>query len=309
MANVSALVVSWTMVIRTVVTSIRHNLDVVASGAEAVFYPDGPPESGRLRALLIAMADTLERLLEELATREKELEMERGDDPAVREDDRSAYSALRARVIRTRSIIDGAFGPAIAAKLGFTGETPENEDALAQYAGTAIEALRAGVLPEPGDDGVTIDAGRLADQIEADSTALKNAQRAVAEEVRQAQTAITARDDAEATLRGAYVGIADTFTAWALLAGRPDIADRVRPTARRRAGLPEATDSESSGATQPTATPGTGAQDTGAQSTGGQDAGAQSTGAQDAGAQSTGAQGGSAPSGAEKKLVDGSTGG
>ncbi len=299
MANVSALVVSWTMVIRTVVTSIRHNSDVVASGAEAVFYPDGPPESGRLRALLIAMADTLERLLEELATREKELEMERGDDPAVREDDRSAYSALRARIIRTRSIIDGAFGPAIAAKLGFTGETPENEDALAQYAGTAIEALRAGVLPEPGDDGVTIDAGRLADQ---NRGGLDGPEERTARGGRRGASGADGHHGARR--RGSHA-------ARRLRRHRRHV-HRVGPPrgppGHRRSG--PAHRAPSRGAARgdrlrvlrrhPTHRhPGHGAQDTGGQSTGGQSTGAQSTGA----------QGGSAPSGAEKKLVDGSTGG
>ena len=42
-----------------------------------------------------------------------------------------------------------------------------------------------------------------------------------------------------------YPGIADSAAALFTLAGRPELAERVRPTARRRSGVPEEEDTES----------------------------------------------------------------
>lgn len=50
------------------------------------------------------------------------------------------------------------------------------------------------------------------------------------------------RDALVAGLSRAYSGTADLTTGMALLVDRPDVADRVRPTARRRSGLPEPED-------------------------------------------------------------------
>ncbi len=50
------------------------------------------------------------------------------------------------------------------------------------------------------------------------------------------------RNDAIDHFSGMYQGVADTITGLYEIAGRPDLADRVRPTTRRRAGVPEDTD-------------------------------------------------------------------
>ena len=41
-----------------------------------------------------------------------------------------------------------------------------------------------------------------------------------------------------------YPGIADSAAALFALAGRQELADRIRPTARRRSGVPEEEDTE-----------------------------------------------------------------
>src|SRR5690606_34898047 len=71
---------------------------------------------------------------------------------------------------------------------------------------------------------------------------LQAATQALADDARDDQKAVKARDEAEEDLQTAYIAAADLFAADAAAAGHRDIADRVRPTARRRDGLPEATD-------------------------------------------------------------------
>ena len=246
MDNVSKMAANWAMVIRTVVASIRSNLDAVASGAEAILYPDGPPAEARLRVVLAAMADLLEHRLEVLREAERTLVLERGDDPAARGAETDAYQKLRALLIRLRSLAEGTFDDVTVAKLGLRGATPENADAIAEYASTIAKSRSTITLPAP-PEGITFDAAHFATALRTDVNALTGAQQAVAVEEREAQRTLSARDAAESALQLAYVNVADTFTAWALLAGRADIAERVRPTSRRRSGLPEPTDTAASG--------------------------------------------------------------
>jgi hypothetical protein len=84
----------------------------------------------------------------------------------------------------------------------------------------------------------------LADQLAAGAAQVRDALGAWKQEEREGQTAMNARDDAETKLRRTYSTVADMFTAYASMAGLDAVADRVRPTARRRAGLPEPVDAE-----------------------------------------------------------------
>ena len=83
-----------------------------------------------------------------------------------------------------------------------------------------------------------LSAQAIQDAIDAVNTALGNVDR----EKREAQLTLQAKNDATALLSAGYQGIADAATGLYVLAGRPDHADQIRPTARRRAGLPEPED-------------------------------------------------------------------
>ena len=55
---------------------------------------------------------------------------------------------------------------------------------------------------------------------------------------------MSTRDQALDALRQAYSHIADAYAAYAALVGMHDVADRVRPTAKRRNGTPEPADTQ-----------------------------------------------------------------
>jgi hypothetical protein len=69
----------------------------------------------------------------------------------------------------------------------------------------------------------------------------------VRREEREAQLTREARNAALVRWNGSYQGLADVVTGLFELAGKPALAERVRPTARRRAGLTEDADMEGSG--------------------------------------------------------------
>ena len=61
-------------------------------------------------------------------------------------------------------------------------------------------------------------------------------------ESREAQLSQERKAQAAAAWQNSYQGVTYAFYGLYLLAGRKDLADRIEPTARRRAGLPEVED-------------------------------------------------------------------
>ena len=244
MAEVPALVTNWKKVVRTVVSSIRANIDLVAPKVQRDLYPE-EPEGTQVRTMYLARAASLERKLTILETLAGDVLAERSDDKVVANTHEAARRALRDRIMRTRSFAEGSFDDAILANLGLTGETPRDPDALVTYATHASKQLREVRLPATNEEeGASFDAARRAALIDEGITHLRAATDALAEDERDEQKAVKARNEAEEDLRYGYIAAADGFAADAIAAGHRDIADRVRPTARRRDGLPEPVDLE-----------------------------------------------------------------
>lgn len=225
--------------------AIRANIDLVAPKVQRDLFPE-EPEGTQVRTMYLARASSLERKLEVLETRAGDVLTERSDNKAVANAHEAARLSLRDRVMRTRSFAEGAFDDATLANLGLTGETPRDPDELVTYATHAAKQLREVTLPEPNEeeDGASFNAARRAALIDEGIARLKAATDGIAEDERDEQKAVKARNEAEEDLRYGYIAAADGFAADAIAAGHRDIADRVRPTARRRDGLPEPVDLE-----------------------------------------------------------------
>src|SRR5690606_16619514 len=147
----------------------------------------------------------------------------------------AATMRVRRRISRTRSFAEGTCEPAVITQLGLTGRTPRDPVELLTYAANASKQLRALVLPPPSeeDDGASFNPGRRAQLSEEAAAELKAAVQAMAQDEREDQGALAARDEAEDEVSYSYIAAADLFTADANAAGFPKIADQVRPTHRR----------------------------------------------------------------------------
>lgn len=247
MSDVPALVTNWEKITRTVISSIRVNGELVARKLQPDLFPDDP-EGTQVLTLYNARAGALQRKMNALAQRAGAVRGQRGNDEALRNELQGAVTDLRGDVMRTRSIVEAFFDPAIVAQTGLTGETPNDPDDLVLYAGHAAEQLRVIVFPalDEEKEGITFNPVRRAEQFEAGVARLKAAKDAEATDSRVEQQAMQARDQAERDLRYAYIAAADEFSADAVQAGYPEIAERVRPTSRRREGKPEPIDLEES---------------------------------------------------------------
>lgn len=238
---VSVMLTNWIMIIRTVVSSMRTNAEAIAAVLEPEIYPDDPQE--RVKQGILARASLLERKLEAYRQAARALTKERGDDAVVDVERRAAVDELSDLVIDTRSLFASAYAPEILRLIGLSGPTPDKPDALTEYAATVCDNLRKKTLPKPRR-GILIDVPVRATMLDEALTRVARAQDAFVREDREEQDALSARNNAEAELRRTYVGVTGGFVADAVLSGRNDVADRVRPTANRRKGQPEEVDRE-----------------------------------------------------------------
>ena len=93
-------------------------------------------------------------------------------------------------------------------------------------------ALTSHAAPASLLAGATLDLATVAASIESQRAALKEALETVAREERELQKTMSDRDNANARWTRTYSGVAT-------LAGLDDLASKVRPTERRRAGIAE----------------------------------------------------------------------
>jgi hypothetical protein len=241
MAEVSKQVANWALVTRTVSSALEQHGADLAVQLERELFPDGAPAGLTVAGVLEAMSGALRRRLEETRRLDRALAVERADDPAARDERDAAIAELRAALLGARGAVEGAFGPAAATRTGLAGRLPDNPDQLVQRARAAADLLSEAELGEPAS-GIRIDGAAVAARLRGGAERLAMALEAVQREAREEQERLDARNRAVEGLSRCYSGIADATAGFLTVVDRAEVADRVRPTARRRSGLPEPDD-------------------------------------------------------------------
>jgi hypothetical protein len=179
-------------------------------------------------------------LLEQLRVTHYDAELvyaaEQSDDPAVRLELDVAEAELRAELIASRQMFAGNFGEAEATRAGLSSRTPEGGLLLVAFADNYLKALR----DEPVRTslyGMSMDLAVNIQRVEAPLARLSSALDAHSREARELQEAKLNRDRAQEALRDAYVQLATYYESLFRMAGLGELADRLRPTARRAASV------------------------------------------------------------------------
>jgi hypothetical protein len=227
----------------TVLAAINvHSPEVVATIEEALF-PDGPPKDLTVSGLFSAIGALLARRTDALAKADLEHALELADDDPYRRAKEEKIADMRGYFAALTSSFDSLYGPKVAAVYGLGAAPPEDAPALLTMARTVEHLLRTRPLTEaPKRKGMTVDPIALADNVKMVAAELSAAVDDVERERREAQLTQNKKNEAMAGWSHGYQGAADLVTALFALANRQDLAERVRPTARRRAGLPEVED-------------------------------------------------------------------
>jgi len=161
---------------------------------------------------------------------------EQADDPPVRKQRDDAATEVAQRWTDVKTQVARRFGAAAVREYGLEGELPATPDALSKQTGNAAKLLRAKPRTHASPLGeFTTEAA--AAYLEVAQAPLAAALTAVTTEAKELQDALGRRDAATAEWRDIYQASATLLEGYLRLGKRLDLADRVRPTARRAAGL------------------------------------------------------------------------
>jgi len=179
----------------------------------------------------------LQRKTDLLAAAEDRYVAEQADDVPIRDARDASATELVELTVRARSRVLQVFGANALVQYGFEGETPRLPSKLAPFVLTVVQLLRGAPQEASDDMGGTVSTVAIADALDARRVPLQAHLDALVREKRENEAALTLRDRATEEWRRAYRSAAMFLAAYYEMAGRRDLADRIRPTVRREAGF------------------------------------------------------------------------
>jgi hypothetical protein len=218
----------------SVIASGEANAEIVAQAVTTFLQPfvkkgQQVPDAGSLVHLLCA---ALEASTNKVIAADAAHEAELGDDGAVRMARDNAHSALRDELVELREIVIGTYGPQAAAGI-FKGATPDDPVVLSRFAGEVVDNFQKNKLPPPRVKGAKLDIAEVAVSLLEKRDVLDQHLKSVQREVREAQKTLADRNNAIAGYDAVFGGIATALSGLLLIAGKPELAARVKPSTRR----------------------------------------------------------------------------
>ena len=188
----------------------------------------------------LSVEELVELLAERLATSNEQFrqadaahQAETSGDVDARDAREAAIATLRETVVAASHAVTGAFGPSMRASMGLDVVWALRGDLLVGQVRNAVQLIRKTRKLQPLAAGVKVDAGELADALEVECGKLEVALETVKREERAAQATYQERELAARDWERFYPGIAEIFTGLCILAGRDELAARVKPTVRK----------------------------------------------------------------------------
>lgn len=161
-------------------------------------------------------------------------EAEQGDDALPRDARDVAQEALYRVMLRGRERLRGAFGSEAVARMGQAGTTPRDGAALAAQAGQLLTALSQPTLPPLLDARDAHVVPGVREDVTAALAALRAAQAEVTREARELTAASALRNTELARHDLVFTQVAGLGSAMLRVANQDALADRLRPSLRRR---------------------------------------------------------------------------
>lgn len=238
MARNSKRVANRIAVNSTVLASLRVHGAEVAPELQTLLFSGGRAGKLDLSLLLSRLADALEDAGRELAEADLAHAGELADDEGPRVARERATIATREKLLSLRELVSGAYGGEAARGLQLSEALPELPTQLVQRARSVAAALRSkNFSATPKHASLKLNLASLADELDQVREPLDAALSDVAREEREAQTTMLRKNRATEDWERVYAGVTHMAYGAYLLAGRPDLAERIEPTARKRAGV------------------------------------------------------------------------
>lgn len=220
------------------ITAQTFPVDAREACARRLAGPDLSAEQARslVDANIAAIARMMATANTQLESAENAYTQEQADDPPARKRRDEANQELAQRWSDVRNQLSRRFGPTTLREYGLEGDQPSTPDALAKQAANAAKLLRATprIHTSRLGDFSTLAAADHLDEAQAELAASLDA---VTTETKELQHSLGLRDAAATNWTNVYQASATLLEGLLRLGGRPDLAERVRPTARRAIGL------------------------------------------------------------------------
>lgn len=239
MADISTQVANRIAWARFVEASHRIHGASVESTLAALYDGIDGFDGDTIGEVLAALAERLGISTEEMRAGELALAAELADDDEHRERRDVSVEQLRGELFDARDAIERGFGEGAASAYGLEGTPPRQPDSLLAYAENAINLLQQTPQSDTDVFGIPVETAKIADRLEQSHAELEAVLDQLDDETRKAHSARVARDEAVDQWTEVYRGTARVLSGMYLLAGRKDLAERVRPRIRRSSGATE----------------------------------------------------------------------
>jgi len=185
--------------------------------------------------LLVLGGRLLGATTQQLVAADDAHERELADDAAPRERRDEAAQHIYDRLVDLRAALTGLYGPKTAEAAGLVSATPRDPVLLARFARGVVEALPGLKFPGARIKGARLDLSEVTAELSTQLDALEASLKDVAREAREAEQTLGAKTAAAGAQARHQSGVASLLSGVFRLAGLDDLAERVRPTARRAA--------------------------------------------------------------------------
>ena len=219
----------------------RTHRDLVARGFAELFGEEAGPA---IRILFDLFVKRLARDTEAMIDADDANVKELADDPSglARRDEAKAntYESMT----DFREVGAAVYGREHMRLLGFDGPTPRDPVALERLAALILEAVVSTPPPPPRRSGLTLDSSQWTEPLTASLTDLSTALKNVADEKREAEATMVAKNDAIVGYDRTFVATATLIAAMLGFVDQKELAGRVRPSSRRPGQTAEVAENE-----------------------------------------------------------------
>lgn len=212
------------------------NLAPTVAARMQELHGQGAPTAVAIASLFAALDGSAKGAASRLEATALKLAAEQADDHAPRRQRDEATEAALAVMTRLRSAVSDALGAEGLATYGLAGETPRTPKALSAHLTNVANLLGEKPATVTTEFGGTFDSAAARTALLAKNAPLAAALGVVDREERELEEALGQRDQALASWTEVYQGVATTLEGLFRMAGRPDLALRVRPTSRTVSG-------------------------------------------------------------------------
>lgn len=209
---------------------------VLAEKALAAKGDGEAPKAAAFKAMFASLAAMLTSATDALEVAELAYAAEQADDVAPRATRDKANEKLLALMVKLGSTLEDAMGADAVKSYGLAGDTPRTPKALSSYVGNVVNLMKKKPADVTTEVGGKFSTAATVAILQARKAELDAALKDVDREAREFEGSLGKRDQAMERWTDAYQGIASTLTGLFRLAGRKDLAERVRPTSRTISG-------------------------------------------------------------------------